>query len=206
MTEFIQTHWTSIIGTAMGLLYLYLEYKAKITMWIASMAMAAFYIYIFYTTQLYASMGIYIYFFFASIYGWIAWTRKQKNQESADYFIVLMSPKYIPVILISTVITFGIIYMILIYFTTNQSYITAGDALTTSLNIVALWMASRRWAEQWLLLIPANAISAALLFIQNDSISACLFIIFFIVSIFGYFNWRKLALSYKISESDSFSN
>lgn len=195
MQEFIlffQNHWASIVGTIMGLLYLFLEYKANIWMWAASMAMAAFYIYIFYSTQLYASMGIYSYFFIASLYGWVMWLKRGKK-DNGGYTILRMEKKYIPHLSIAIIVVFAIIISILYHYTDNPLYIKVGDALTTTLNIVALAMISYRWAEQWLLLIPANAISAFLLFAQNDTISGCLFIIFCIVSVFGYRKWVKMA-------------
>jgi len=207
MIEFIETHWISIVGSLMGILYLYLEYKANIWMWAASIAMAAFYIFIFYSTQLYASMGIYVYFFLASIYAWLMWLFKRRDTETGKDIISRTPGKYTSVIIISILIITVIIYSILSYYSlistgeynsiqqalTAFKIVTIGDALTTSLNIVALWMISRKWADQWLLLIPANAISSILLFIQDDIISGIMFAIFFLVSIGGFYNWKSMA-------------
>lgn len=190
---FIETNWISIFGAIIGLIYLFLEYKANVWMWLASILMAAFYIYIFYSTQLYASMGIYIYFFAASIYGWIAWITRNRDKETGNEIITRVSKKYLLPIISGIIVVAIILYFILIQFSENVSYITIGDSITTSLNIIALWMISRKWAEQWLLVIPANLISSILLFIQRDMMSGCLFFIFFIVSIFGYFKWKKMA-------------
>lgn len=194
LINFITENWISIIGSLMGLLYLYLEYKANVWMWAASIVMAAFYVVIFYTTQLYASMGIYLYFLLASVYGWFAWIVKGKNNDSGEYVILQIPRRNIIYVIISILVAFLIIYVLLIQFSDSSGFIAVGDALTTALNVVALWMASRRWAEQWLLLIPANVISAILLFVQHDAMSGLLFIVFFIVSIFGYLKWKKMAL------------
>lgn len=194
MIEFIINHWISIAGTIMGLLYLYLEYKANIWMWLASIIMAVFFIVIYYDTKLYASMMIYSYFLLASVYGWYKWQQNRKKNNSSEDIIIQVSKKITIPLIISILIVWGIVYYILIRFTENQCFISLGDALTTTLNIIALWMAARHYAEQWLLLIPANAISAILLIIQNDSISAILFVVYFIVSIMGYFKWKKLAI------------
>lgn len=193
MEEFIQQNWVSIIGTVAGLVFLYLEYKANVWMWAASIVMAGFYIYIFYDTKLYASMVIYTYFLLASIYGWIIWIKKNRDRQTGDEIIKRVPKSYTLQILIAIVIIAIIIYYLLIHYSIDQSYITIGDALTTSLNIVALWMVSRKWAEQWLLVIPANAISAILLFIQKDYTAGTLFVVFFVVSIFGYYKWKKMA-------------
>lgn len=189
---FIENNWISIVGAFIGLIYLYLEYKAKVWMWAASIVMAAFYIYIFYATKLYASMAIYAYFFFASIYGWLMWLTRNRNKDTGEEIITHVEKRYVLPIILGVIVVWGIIYYVLLQFTENMMWITIGDSLTTSLNIVALWMAAHKWAEQWLFLIPANLISGGLLFIQQDVMSGCLFIIFFLVSIFGYFKWRKM--------------
>lgn len=161
-------------------------------MWAASIIMAAFFIYIYYRTELYASMGIYIYFFFASVYGWIMWLTRNREENTGDDIISQVDKKYIPSIIGAIFVVAAMIYLILIRFSGNYALITIGDALSTALNIVALWMISRKWAEQWLLVIPANLISGILLFAQHDIMSGSMFIIYFIVSIFGYRNWRRM--------------
>lgn len=192
---FIENNWVSIVGAIIGLIFLYLEYKANVWMWAASIVMAAFYIYIFYSTQLYASMGIYIYFFGASIYGWLVWIFRNRNTETGDEIISHAAKRYTLPIIIGVALIAIFIYGILTSFSDNNIYITIGDSLTTSLNIVALWMISRKWVEQWLLVIPANLISSILLFAQHDIMSGCLFFIFFVVSIMGYYKWKRLALA-----------
>lgn len=193
MIEFFIENWVSIIGAIIGLLYLYFEYKANIWMWPASIIMSVFYVYIFYSTWLYASMGIYMYFLIASVYGWIRWFLKDRNVDTGEHIITRMNKRFVLPMIAAVLIVFGIIYFILLRYSIDQSYVTIGDAFTTSLNVVALWMASRKWAEQWLLLIPANVISCCLLYVQGDIMSTGLFSVFFIVSILGYFKWRRMA-------------
>lgn len=165
-------------------------------MWAASVAMAIFYIFIFYNTGLYASMCIYIYFFFASIYGWVMWISRNRDEHTGNELISHMQKRFLPFILGSICVVFITICIILFQFGENSLYITIGDALTTALNIVALWMVSRKWVEQWLLVIPANAISSCLLFTQHDIMSGILFAVYFVVSIFGYIRWKKLTPNY----------
>lgn len=191
MLEFIEHNWVSIVGSLMGIIYLWLEYKANIWMWAASIAMAAFYIYIFYDTGLYASMCIYIYFFGASVYGWLMWLFRSKNEVGDDVIVRIPQGKWMTV-LSAILLIWALVYAILLLFSNNNGLITLGDSLTTSLNIVALWMVSRKWADQWLLLIPANFISSILLIVQQDIISGVMFIVFFIGSIYGFRKWKSL--------------
>ena len=66
-------HALEIIGTLVGLLYLWLEYRASIYLWIAGIIMPAVYIFVYYDAGLYADFGINIYYLGAAIYGWMMW-------------------------------------------------------------------------------------------------------------------------------------
>ncbi len=120
------------------------------------------------------------------------WLTRNREENTGDDIISQVDKKYIPSIIGAIFVVAAMIYLILIRFSGNYALITIGDALSTALNIVALWMISRKWAEQWLLVIPANLISGILLFAQHDIMSGSMFIIYFIVSIFGYRNWRRM--------------
>ncbi len=56
-----------IIGTLVGLLYLWLEYRASIYLWIAGIIMPAIYIFVYYNAGLYADFGINIYYLGAAL-------------------------------------------------------------------------------------------------------------------------------------------
>ena len=47
-------HTLEIIGTVVGILYLWLEYRASIYLWIAGIIMPAVYIFVYYDAGLYA--------------------------------------------------------------------------------------------------------------------------------------------------------
>lgn len=193
ISTYISQNYIGIVAALIGLLYLYLEYKANIWMWLASVLMAVFFIYIFFITRLYASMTIYIYFLGASIYGWWAWHNKGRHEETGEHIIERLPKKHVPLILLSILAAFLFFAIFLYLATENNIYIQLGDALTTALNVVALWMVSRKWAEQWCLVIPANLLSGILLMVQGETSSSIMFHIYFVVSIFGYLNWRNMA-------------
>ena len=69
------------VGLIIGLLYLYLEYKANIWLRPVGVVMPLVYIVIFYQSKFYADMGIYVYYFFASIYGWYIWSKSIKKTD-----------------------------------------------------------------------------------------------------------------------------
>lgn len=176
----------------LGLLFLYLEYTAKKSMWILSILMSVLYVYIFYKSQLYALSITYIYFFATSCYGFFKWSQKSAYAEEATITTRMPSHKWLSVG-IGLLVAFILIYLLLNQFTNVLNYLTIGDAVATSLNVIAPLMAAKRWAEQWCLYIPANLLTAVLMYIQNEYASFLMFFVYFIVSIMGYYNWIKLS-------------
>ena len=53
--------YVEILGTVVGLLYLWLEYRASIYLWVASVVMPAIYLFVYYDAGLYADFGINLY-------------------------------------------------------------------------------------------------------------------------------------------------
>ena len=178
-----------IIGALISLLYLRLEYKANIWLWPVGVITPLLYIYIFYVSKLYAVMGINVYYLFASLYGWYCW---KKNEQGESGFRITRLPLHLIWKLLSIFAgLFVLIAWILAAFTDNP--IPYGDALTTALSIVAMWMLARKFAEQWLVWLVVNAISAGLYFHLKLYPTSILYLIYAVVSVFGYLRWGKLS-------------
>ena len=80
-----------IFGTIIGLIYLWLEYKASIYLWIASIVMPAIYIFIYYEAGLYADFGINIYYLLIAVYGWFVWKYGgKKERKMRDNYLLHM--------------------------------------------------------------------------------------------------------------------
>ncbi len=69
----MELDFLEIFGTPVGLVYLWLEYRASIYLWIAGVVMPAIYIFVYYKAGLYADFGINIYYLIAAVYGWFFW-------------------------------------------------------------------------------------------------------------------------------------
>ena len=176
------------VGLIIGLLYLYLEYKANIWLWPVGVIMPLVYIVIFYHSKFYADMGIYIYYFFVSIYGWYIWSKSLKQTD--EIMISHLPRRYLVKLATIFLITFAVIAYVLIRFT--DSPVPYGDSFTTSLSILAMWMLAHKYIEQWLLWIVVNIVSTGLYFWKGLDTTAVLFIVYSIIPVFGYFKWKKM--------------
>ena len=184
-----------IIGAVIGLTYLYLEYKANVWLWPVGIVMSLFYVVIFFHGKFYADAAVYLYYIGANTYGLIQWTRSHKqptenNGTSAELAITHVPKKRILPLIFVTLALWIVLYGILK--TVTDSPIPLGDAFTTAVSIVAMWMLAQKYLEQWVLWIIVNIVSTVLYFWKGLYPTGVLFIVYVIVAVLGYMKWKKL--------------
>ena len=185
-----------IVGVVVGVIYLWLEYRASIYLWIASIVMPAIYLFVYYDAGLYADTAINIYYLAIALYGWAAWkwgfsfSRKAEEQPQ----------KELP---ISHITTRGWIAMAALYavmqlaITAALTYLTDSDVawfngLTSALSIVGMYMLARKYIEQWWVWLVVDILSAGLYFYKGLHFTAVLYAAYAVIAIAGYMKWKRL--------------
>ena len=180
-----------IVAAGIMLLYLWLEYRASIWLWPVGVVIPAFYIYIYYVNKFYADMGVNVYYLFASAYGWYRWQRGRGRETSEAEVAIRRTPRGTWLRLASAYILLqAVLYLVLSRFT--DSPVPWGDAFTTALSIVGMWMLAQKYLEQWGVWMVVNAVSAALYFWKGMTPTAVTYVVYTIVPIFGYMRWRRM--------------
>ncbi|MDE6295957.1 MAG: nicotinamide riboside transporter PnuC [Muribaculaceae bacterium] len=192
-------NYIEIIGTLLGLLYLYLEYKVNPWLWIVGIIMPAVYIYVYYQAGLYADLGISVYYIIASVYGVFCWRAHRRKtdgiqqskeaEEEKQHITSIPRRMYIPVFVICVALTL-LLGFVLERFT--DSNVPWADGMTTSLSIVAMWMLARKYVEQWLVWIVADLGCGALYIYKELYFTAGLYILYAVIAVAGYRKWRLL--------------
>ncbi|MBP3356600.1 MAG: nicotinamide mononucleotide transporter [Rikenellaceae bacterium] len=192
------THYLEIAGTVVGLLYLYLEYKASIWLWLAGIVMPAIYVFVYYDAGFYADMGINIYYLVAGVYGWVAWMTRRGTDGTA--LPVRRTPRrfILPLAALSGLF-FAVIAAILINFT--DSDVPYGDSFTTALSIVGLWLLARKYLEQWIVWIAVDAVCAGLYFYKELYPTAALYLLYTVIAVAGYYKWKKMMTDETLSDA-----
>lgn len=177
-----------IAGVIVGLIYLWLEYRASVWLWAASIVMPAIYIFIYAESGFYADMGINIYYLVASIYGWAAWLRRGDDGQPLK---ITHTPRkmVLPLVAVGTIAMVVITYVLLNY---TDSTVPYGDSFTTALSIVALYMLARKQAEQWLVWLVVDVVSCALYISKGIHLTAALYGLYAVLAWVGYRRWIKM--------------
>lgn len=181
-----------IAGVVLGLLYLWLEYKVNVWMWAVGIVMPIVHGILYYNSGLYADAAINVYYIIAGVYGFFCWViRKPDTQtkHSIPHSIFDSDKRLIPVLIASYAVLHIIIYLLLVNFT--NSTVPICDSFTTALSIVALWMLSRKYTEQWLVWLVVDAVTVGLYIYKGIDITAGLYAIYSVIAIAGYIKWKK---------------
>ena len=184
-----------IIAAVIGLTYLFLEYKASVWLWPVGILMSLFYVTVYITGKFYADAALQVYYIGANVYGLLKWTVSRRRWSGRPglekgELEICRTPKrlWLPLSLVSALLWL-LLYLILR--TCTDSPVPVGDAFTTALSIVAMWMLSRKYIEQWLFWVAVNVVCVALYFWKGLYPTGILYCVYVIVAVLGYFRWKK---------------
>ncbi len=191
--DFLATHWLDILTTVLGLIYIWLEYRASIALWIVGIIMPALDIYLYWQHGLYGDSGMACYYTAAAIYGYIAW--KWGSGEKKELPITHMPlRKYLPTV-VFFLAAWGITYYVLITWT--NSTVPTLDAFTNALSFVGLWALARKYIEQWFFWILVDAVCCVLYVQKGIPFKAGLYGLYVVIAIAGYMKWKQMMTAAK---------
>lgn len=210
MTDFLSTHWLDIVTTILGLIYLVLEYRASIALWVVGIVMPAMDIYLYWSHGLYGDAGMAVYYTLAAIYGYAVWKFGTKwkamikrkgsdkieaasavSSSSEDLPITFFPRRLILRTLGFFVLAWAATYYVLVAYT--NSTVPLLDAFTNALSFVGLWALARKYVEQWLFWIAVDVVCCYLYVVKGIPFKAGLYGLYVVIAVMGYWKWKGLA-------------
>lgn len=169
---------------------------------------------IFYQIQLYGNLLLQIFFFFANIYGWYAWSCETPSHEHELKIRWLSKAK----LLATTILGLVLIIILALYIDQFFMFLTAAavtvlnwfglkvampiispdaypllDSAITVLSIIAMILMTRKYIENWLLWIVIDVLSVILYAKQGVYAMALEYVLLLLIVINGARMWVKLS-------------
>lgn len=183
---FITLEVTAVI---FGIISVLFARKNNILVYPTGLISTLIFIYILYNFKLYGEFIINIYYSVMSILGWYLWSKRTNGQEEFPISIMnLKEYKISGLIFTVTILFIALVYHFFDKFTDLTAYV---DAFTTALFFVGMWLMAKRKIENWIVWIVADIISVPLYYYKGLTVSSLQFIVFTIIAILGYLEWRK---------------
>src|SRR5690606_19361052 len=194
-----------IIAVTLGIASVYFSMKRNIWVYPTGIISTAIYIYLLFDWGLYGDMLINVYYTIMSIYGWILW-HQSLEADHIHVPVLRMNKKEYG---IGTILfVFSILLVLAIYYFrpviqngfdlnfiedtgfyyTKFDYV---DTLLTGIFLVGMWLMARRKIENWIFWIIGDLIAIGLFLEKGYAITAFQYLIFTILAIIAYFEWKK---------------
>ena len=178
-----------LTAVSFGIISVLFARKNNILVYPTGLVSTLIFVYILLEWKLFGDFIINIYYSVMSVLGWYLWSRKKNGAD--EFPISVMNGK--DYFISSLIFTITLLFVALVYqffdkFTDWTAYV---DTLTTALFFVGMWLMAKRKIENWLLWIVADIISVPLYFYKGLTFSSIQFLLFTIIAILGYIEWRK---------------
>lgn len=183
--EILNTSLAEWIAVFSSLLYVILMARKNMAAWFFAALGSGVYVYLCFTNQLYLEMALQIFYVAMAAWGWYNWNRTKYE----DHFIRRWNWSAHG---LNVLISFALAWILgfLADYFTDQSmpYL---DAFTTVFSLAATFMVTQKVLENWIYWIVIDIASVFLYESKELNLTALLFVLYTVISIFGFRTWYK---------------
>jgi len=190
-----------IIAVAFGLLSVWYAKKDHILVFPTGIISTLIFVYLLYQWELIGDMLINAYYFSMSIFGWYIWTRKVDSSHLTPITYSTKKEKIHAIILFIATLIF--VYFVYLYFDKWNDWVAIVDTFTTAIFFVGMWLMAKKKIEHWLFWIAGDLISVPLYLYKGYTFTSLQYLIFTIIAIYGYLEWRKIINNPKLQAKSS---
>lgn len=210
ISGWLSNNYIEIFGAVTGIIYVLLEIRQTIWLWPVGIVTSAVYIWVFFTSKIYADMSLQVYYLVISVLGWYWWVRGTRvrrsfsegggrpseretggkgEREKGELQVTRLKLKTGLVLALVFVLLYVTMWIVLTRLT--DSPVPVRDAFITSLSIIATWMLARKIYEHWYLWIVVNFVSAVLFLTRGLYPTVILYVVYGVMSFAGLIEWKK---------------
>jgi len=191
-------------GTIFGILSVYLSIKKNIWLYPTGIISTLIYVYILFNFGLLGDCMINVYYTAMSIYGWILWSKNSEDHIHVDVTWATRKEWIFAIMLfILSMIMVTAIYYYKPYIDNHFSFKGTDlglyhldwanwlDVIVTSTFLVGMWLMAKRRIESWIFWILGDLVCIPMLIYKELGITSVQYLVFIIMAIMGYVNWKK---------------
>ena len=192
-----------IIGVIFGFLSVWYAKKGNIWVYPTGIISTMLFVYLLWHYVLWGDMLINVYYTIMSIYGWVLWAR-----NAQDNIITISRTTPADWKTATLLGAFSFLFVIGVYYLKpfikndfSLQGVTLGfhnflpteyvDVFTTAIFLVGMWLMAERKIENWLFWIVGDLISIPLYYIKGMVFTSFQYLLFTIIAIMGYLEWRR---------------
>ena len=188
LADWLQLHGWEALAVLLGIAYLLLAMRESLWCWPAAFLSTLIYLFLFWHADLPMESGLQFYYLAMAVYGWWHW--RGGASAAAEPLPVRTWPWHYHVAAIVLVLAASL--------ASGAALTHAGlgrlpylDSFTTWGAILTTWMVAQKLLENWLYWLVVDGVSLYLYLDRGLHLTALLFVVYLVIVVFGYFQWRR---------------
>lgn len=176
-----------LAGVATGILAVWLTTRQRVLCWPIGIVSVSIFVVVFYRARLYGAMGLQAVYIALAVYGWHAWL--SGGQAHGRLTVSRVRPRVMAWLTAGGSVTTILLAVALARWT--DAALPVLDAATTAFSLVAQWMMTRKWLENWLVWLVVDAVYVGINLSQGLMATGGLYAVYLVLAIIGYREWRR---------------
>ena len=182
------------IAVFFGIASVWFSRKENILVYPIGLINTIIYIYISFKGSLLGEAGVNLYYTIMSIYGWILWTRKDRQQHHVFVIKWINKKEWINELLFFAAF-YVAIFAALTYLKKDfaPGAIPWADAFASATAFTGMWLMAKKKMESWYWWIATNIASIPLYFVKHYVFTSVYYVVLLIMAVWGLLEWMRRA-------------
>ncbi|MCJ7558617.1 MAG: nicotinamide riboside transporter PnuC [Gammaproteobacteria bacterium] len=189
IVEFLAMNFLELTAVVLAIAYLLLAVRENLWCWGAAFVSTVIYLYLFFAARLYMESVLQVFYLFMAVYGWQQWRRGENDERHLD---VSTWPLSVHLRAVACIIALSVAsgWMLASYTQAAFPYL---DSFTSWGAVWTTYLVTRKKLENWLYWIVIDSVGIYLYELRGLQLTAALFALYVVISIFGYVSWLRVS-------------
>jgi len=186
------TTWLEYIAVFAGIASVWYSRVENILVYPVGLINTIIYVWLSIQGQLFGEASVNLYYTVMSIYGWMLWTKKDKEQHTIVH--VKFSDRSWWLYQLTFFAAFYLtIFISLTYLKRSfaPGAIPWADAFASATAFTGMWLMTKKKVESWYWWIATNIASIPLYFVKHYAFTSVYYLVLLIMAVWGLIEWRK---------------
>ncbi len=176
-----------VAAVLFGIVAVYLTVRENVWCWPTGLVNVGLSILVFWQARLYADMGLQALYVVLCLYGWYEWLH---GGPGRGVLAVTRTPRpALPALAALGLTGAGLLGLGLAHLT--DASLPFWDSSTTAFSLVAQYMQTRKWLENWIVWIVVDAVYIGMYVYKSLYFMTGLSVVFLVLAVLGHLDWNR---------------
>jgi nicotinamide mononucleotide transporter len=192
ITDLQHTSWLEFIAVVAGILSVWFSRMENIWVYPTGLVNTIIYIYLSFKFALLGEASVNFYYTVVSVYGWILWARKDRQERPLLHITASTSREWLQQAGFFSLFYIAV-FCALTYLKKDfaPQAIPWADAFASATAYTGMWLMAKKKVESWHWWIATNFASIPLYFVKHAVFTSLYYVVLLIMAVSGLIEWRK---------------